>query len=76
MHTLPNISRSKSNQIMKFGQLIEYNMGNTFLEESYTKFGAETSHRNFFKKSRFSISLDQQSEILYSLILLYVQVED
>ena len=50
MHTLPNISRSKSNQITKFGQLIEYNMGNTFLEESYTKFGGETSPRKFFKK--------------------------
>ena len=25
---LPNISRSKDNQTMKFGQLIEYNVGN------------------------------------------------
>ena len=25
MHILPNISQSKGNQIMKFGQLIEYN---------------------------------------------------
>ena len=25
---LPNISRSKGNQTMKFGQLIEYNKGN------------------------------------------------
>ena len=24
MHILPNISRNKSNQTMKFGQLIEY----------------------------------------------------
>ena len=29
----PNISRSKSNQTMKLGQLIEYNMRNTFLEK-------------------------------------------
>ena len=27
-HTLPNISRSKDNQTMKFGQLIECNMRN------------------------------------------------
>ena len=27
----PNISRSKDNQTMKFGQLIEYNMRNIFL---------------------------------------------
>ena len=28
---LPNISQSKGNQIMKFGQLIEYNKINTFI---------------------------------------------
>ena len=28
IHILPNISRSKGNQIMKFGQLTEYNMKN------------------------------------------------
>ena len=28
---LPNISRSKINQAMKFGQLIEYNKRNLFL---------------------------------------------
>ena len=37
IHILPNISRSKDNQAMKFGQLIEYNMRNIFLEKSYTK---------------------------------------
>ena len=36
---------------MKFGQLIEYNMRNTFLEESYTKCGREASLRPFYKKS-------------------------
>ena len=30
-----NISRSKQNQTMKFGQLIEYKMRNTFLEKLY-----------------------------------------
>ena len=29
---LPNISRCKGNQVMKFGQLIDYNMRNIFLK--------------------------------------------
>ena len=34
MHIFPNFSRSEGNQSMKFGQLIEYNMRNIFLEIS------------------------------------------
>ena len=30
---LPNISRSDGNQTMKFGQVIEYNMRNIFVEK-------------------------------------------
>ena len=56
---LPYISRSKGNQIMKFGHLIEYNMRNTFVEKSYTKYGGETIPRPFSKKSKLIISLDQ-----------------
>ena len=48
---------------MKFGQLTENNMRNTFLEKSYTKNGGETSPRPFSKKSKLSIHLDQESEI-------------
>ena len=33
IHILPNISRSRGNQIMKFGQLIKYNIKNIFLEK-------------------------------------------
>ena len=33
IHILPNISRNKGNQTMKFAQLIEYNMRNIFLEK-------------------------------------------
>ena len=55
---LTNISRSKGNQAMKFGQLIKYNMRNIFLENSYTKWDGETILRPFFKKSKLSISLD------------------
>ena len=45
IHILPNISRSKDNQIIKFGQLIERNMRNIFLEKSLTKFSGENSPR-------------------------------
>ena len=44
---------------MKFGQLIEYNMRNTFLEKLYAKGGGETILRPFSKKSKLGISLDQ-----------------
>ena len=74
IHILANISRSKRNQTMKFGQLIKYSMANVFLEKSYTKCGEETSLSPFYKKSKLSIYLDQQSEMLHSLILLYVQI--
>ena len=59
MHILPNISRSKSNQTMKFGQLIKYNMRNIFAEKPCTKCGGETIPRPFSEKSKLSISLDQ-----------------
>ena len=59
IHTLPNISRSKGNQTMKFGQLIEYNMRNIFVEKSYTKCVGETTPRPLSKKPKLSISLDQ-----------------
>ena len=59
IHILSNISRSKANQTMKFGQLIEYNTRNIFVEKSYTKCGGETIPIPFSKKSKSSISLDQ-----------------
>ena len=58
IYILPNISRSKGNRTMVFGQLIEYNMRNTFLEKSYTECGAETSPRPFSEKLKLSIDLD------------------
>ena len=67
MHILPNTSRSKGNQTMKFGQLIECNIRNIFLEKSYPKSGGETIPRPFSKTTKLDISLDQQSEVLYSL---------
>ena len=34
----------------KFGQLIEYNMRNTFLEKPYTRYCRATIPRSFFQK--------------------------
>ena len=59
IHILPNISRRKGNQAMKFaGKLIEYKR-NIFLEESYIQCGKETLPRPFSIKSKLSMSLDQ-----------------
>ena len=49
--------RTKSNQTMKFGQLIECNMRKIFLEKSYTKCDLENSPRPFSEKLKLSISL-------------------
>ena len=59
IYILSNISRSKGNQTMKLGQLMECNMRNVFLEKSYTKFGGETSPRPFSLNLKLSISLDK-----------------
>ena len=37
IHILPNISKSKGNQAIKFGQLIEYKKRNIFLKKLYQK---------------------------------------
>ena len=62
------ILRSKGNQTTTFGQLIEYNR-NVFLEKLFAK----TIPRPFSKKSNLSISLDQYSNVLHSLFLLYAK---
>ena len=67
IHVLPNILSNKDNQAIKFSQLREYNMKSIFLEKPYTKCGGETSPRPFSEKLKLSISLDQQSEFLFSL---------
>ena len=45
IHILLNISRSKGNQTMKFGHLIEHKQRNILLEKSYSKCGGEKSPR-------------------------------
>ena len=54
----PTSQEVKDNQAIKFGQLIECNMRNTFLEKSFKKCVRETIPRPFTEKSILSISLD------------------
>ena len=68
---ISNISRSKGNQAMKFGQLIKYNI---FLEKLYIKCGRETIPRPISKKSKLSISLDQHSNLIYTLFQLFAKL--
>ena len=49
IHIFPIISRTKGNQTMKFGQLIEYNMRNIFVEKPYTKCAEEIILRPYLK---------------------------
>ena len=53
IHILPNISQSKGNQSMKFGQLIEHNKINIILRKLCRKWGKETISKPlyFFKKA-------------------------
>ena len=62
IHKLPNMSRGKGNQTMKFGNLIEYNMTNISLEKSYKKCGGEARSRLLLEKSKLIISIVCQVE--------------
>ena len=55
---------------MRFGQIIEYNMRNIFVEKSYIKCVGESIPRPLYKKTKLSISLDQCCNVLNSLSLL------
>ena len=47
-------------------------MRNIFLEKLYPKCGGEAWPRTFYKKPGLCLSLYQQPEMLYSVLLLYV----
>ena len=53
---------------MKFGQLIEYNMRNIFVEKSNTKCAGETIPKLLSKRSNLSC------KVLNSLFLLYANL--
>ena len=73
IHMLFNITKSNGNQTLKFVQLIECNIRTIFLEKTYTKCDEGTIPRPFSKKSNLSISVDQYSNVLHSLLLLYAE---
>ena len=50
IHLLSNISRSKGNQTIKVGQLIEYKMRNIFIDKWYIKFVGKAFPRPFSQK--------------------------
>ena len=60
---------------MKFGQLIEYNMRNIFLEKSSTKCGGKTSLRPFSGKLKLSISVQSQVSSFMLFVFIVFQVE-
>ena len=60
---------------MKMGQLIKYNMRKFFFQKSYGVCGGKACPRPISKKSKLGTSVEQQSEILYSLFLFYFQVK-
>ena len=62
---------------MKFGQLIEYNMRNIFLEKSYTNCGSEIIPKPFSAKPKLRIFLDIFLEyFLIYFVFIVCQVED
>ena len=65
IHILPNMSRSKGKEAMKFGQLIEYKKGNIFLQKS----GRETSSRplSWFLEKLYM----RQKLMICNLVLIY-----
>ena len=69
IHISLNISQSRGNQTMKFGQLIEYNKRNIFLQKLWGKWGRETSFRPlfYFLKKRNMKS----KQVICSLVSIY-----
>ena len=72
---LPNISRSKDNQTMKFGQLMEYNMRNIFLEKSHTKKGGKTIARPISKNLKIERNPGSIVQSFCILFLLYAKLK-
>ena len=52
IHVLPNISRRKGNQIIKLGQLIEYNVGDFFSSKTMQKMRQGDYFQTTFRFSR------------------------
>ena len=59
LHILINISRSKGNQTIKFGQLIEYNIWNILLKNHTENVLEKLFPDPYLKNQILTISLDQ-----------------
>ena len=73
VHTLSNISKSKGNQTLKSGQLIEYKMKHNSWK-IMSNCGGETFPRPFSKKIKIEYISESIVYSLYSLFLLYVKL--
>ena len=60
--------KSKGNQTMKFGSLIEYNKGDIFLQKLWGKWGSETSSRRLYFLKKLNIRWKQ---VVCSLVSIY-----
>ena len=66
IHILLNISQSKCNQTLKFGQLIEFSKTKILLWISYRKLGRKTSFRPLFvKKYLYEVKISGLHHILW-----------
>ena len=61
---------------MKTGQLLEYNLRNSFLEKSYTKCGGETISRPFSKKIKIEHIFGLIFDSFIYFVFIVCQVED
>ena len=74
IHILINISRSKGNLAMKFGQLIEYNMGYSIVMELHfgecsrslnSKFGRKEFYQFYLLKWFYTVNGEDYCRIFY-----------
>ena len=67
---MQNFIVCKENRTMKFGRLIEYIMGNIFLQKTYIKWGRETRSRPlFWKKALCKIKVIDQ-HLSFNIVLV------
>ena len=66
IHIFTNMSKSKANQTMKLGQIIE-SWETFFLKDHKQNLGRESITWPFLQKSKLGMSLDQYSQVLFIL---------
>ena len=76
IHILCNIWRSKGNQTMKYGQLIEFNKRNIFLKKSYTRFGEKLFSDSFLKNENWAYPWINCLKFCTVCLFIVFQVED